>query len=235
MGLFDAIIGGSATGTRPKQINVPPSRYQQAVQTYSPLPTMQGAAGNVISSQLAGQLTPAQLATLQDESARWGVQSGVPMSGAAQNRWDTSRVNATGALQQAGLQNFGNFQSGLEAGMNDPGLLSDIEQWNSIAASAPDPRMAAWADALNYGSTAMMGAFGIPAMTSSSRASSPTYSGFGRSPMQSALGGGYPSYPSYDMGMGGGWQDILGNDPGGELGIGVGGGGTGLEGFAGFL
>jgi hypothetical protein len=229
MGLFDAIIGSSATGSKLQEIPVPPSRYQQATTTYSGLPHMTGVAGNVISSQMAGQLSPAQMAQLQDQNAQWGVQSGMPMSGASQNRWDTSRVNATGALQNLGLQNFGNFQSGLEAGMNDPELLADISQWNDVVRNSPDPEMVAWADAGNSLINGVAGYFGakdLAGKTEAGQTGQPTYSGFGRSPMQSALGGGYPS-----VGAGSNWQDYLGNDYGNELGIGIGGGGTGMAGF----
>lgn len=141
-GLIGQQLWPGSTGSKPQPIGVGPNRYQQASEAYSGLPQMVGNEANVIQSQLAGQLTPAALAQLQNTAASWGWRSGSPMSPLNQNQWDLSRINASMGLQQQGVQNANTFQAALENAMIDPGLNTSVASWNSVARSLPDPQQA---------------------------------------------------------------------------------------------
>jgi hypothetical protein len=137
------VPGAGVFGGQPVQIDIPDSRYQQAVAEQPGLRDNSQAASSFISSELLGQLSPATLANLQDKAASWGVSTGMPGSGVAQDSWDTSRLLATIGLQQHGLNDFSQYQSGLEAGMTDPALAAQIASQNSVWAASPNPTMVA--------------------------------------------------------------------------------------------
>lgn len=155
LGLGGAVASGLfGQGKKPQNISTGPSRFQQASMVYPGMEQMVANQGDLIQSQLAGQLSPATLAQLQDTGASWGMGSGMPLSGVAQNRWDTSRVNASMGLQQQGIQNSNAFQQALEAGMIDPSLNTEVNAWNSVNSSQPDPTEAYFSHLLgNLGGT----------------------------------------------------------------------------------
>lgn len=129
-----------AWGGIPGPLQLPPSTYQQAVSAVPEIAQNNAAGANLINSELMGALTPAMRAQLQDSSASWGSGSGLGFgSGLGQDNWDTSRLLSTIGYQNMGLNNSLNFNQGLEAGMLNPALESEIQQINSTNAAAPLP------------------------------------------------------------------------------------------------
>lgn len=121
---------------------MPASLYSQ-VQGVPGVPALTSAATGNISSLLAGKLSPDVMQEVQDAGATWGVQSGMPGSGAARDVTLQSLGLNSMQAQQTGQQDYMNFLTGAGSLMLDPSLQSEIANRNSIMASAPDPAAAA--------------------------------------------------------------------------------------------
>ncbi len=92
--------------------------------------------GNVINSHIRGQLSPEELNAIQDENARFGIDSGMPGAGLNRNRGLRNLGLDTGRRQAQGLAEYNALVPGA-------GLLNEIATQNSLNAAAPDPAAAA--------------------------------------------------------------------------------------------
>lgn len=97
-----------------------------------------------IMSELRGQLSPETLSSIQDASATYGVNSGMPGSGLAVNRNLRDLGVASQQLQGQGLSDYLNAITGISKTQTvDPALQVSTAQQNSVWNSAPDPEAAA--------------------------------------------------------------------------------------------
>lgn len=98
-----------------------------------------GASGNILSN-LHGQLSPDTLAAIQDAGARFGVASGMPGSGLAQNRTLRDVGLTSQQLQAQGVQQYNPFVSTVANTQTvRPETQIGVAETNAINASAPDP------------------------------------------------------------------------------------------------
>lgn len=117
----------------------PGSSYWQLGQIYPNLSQgINTAAGN-INSELAGQLPADVLGTIKDQGAAWGLNTGMPGSGAADN-YTLEDLGLTSLQeQQQGLSNYLNFAPALQSMFAlNPEQLAAVDVGNA----APDPRTA---------------------------------------------------------------------------------------------
>jgi len=102
------------------------------------------SASRSLEAGFRGDLDPNDISALQDESARFGVQSGMPGSGLGINRYLGNVLGARQARRQQAFQNYGPFV-GTVAGTQtvQPGLKHEIALQNALNAAAPNPAQAA--------------------------------------------------------------------------------------------
>jgi hypothetical protein len=136
--------GGGRTGfgTVPSPINLPPNLFTQLGQ----VPGFSGnttGTGNVISSQLAGTVSPMTLNALKTGAAQFGVASGMPGSGLETNQLFGNIAGFSEGQQQKGVQNYLAQVGALGPTMTSPGLAAEIAAHNADLAAAPDPKLAA--------------------------------------------------------------------------------------------
>jgi hypothetical protein len=134
---------GAAAGAVPGPLGLPPSIYSQVGGVLPNLPTLTGQAGQVVGSELAGQLPSGTIGAIQDAAASFGVQSGMPGSGFQKNYGLESLGLSALQLQQTGLKDYQNILAGLGSTQLSPNLINDIALQNAIMAAAPDPTAAA--------------------------------------------------------------------------------------------
>ena len=125
---------------------MPLSTYQQAAQAMPGLPGLTKSAGDVVQSQLSGEVSPGTADYLQQLSAQWGVGAGMPGMGAGS-------VGASGLVRSLGLtsedlanKGVGNFNNllGTVAGTQlSPETQANVNMYNTQLAAAPDPALAA--------------------------------------------------------------------------------------------
>ena len=138
--------GRTAYGKVPDPIAMPLSTYQQAAQAMPGLPGLTKSAGDVVQSQLSGEVSPGTADYLQQLSAQWGVGAGMPGMGAGS-------VGASGLVRSLGLtsedlanKGVGNFNNllGTVAGTQlSPETQANVNMYNTQLAAAPDPALAA--------------------------------------------------------------------------------------------
>lgn len=135
--------GSGAYGYVPGQLGMP-DPYGDLSKAYPALGTQNKQAGNVITAQLGGQLSPETQMALQNATAAWGVGNmggGSPTPGTITgNRGLRDLGLATEILQQQGLQNYGSIVPTISQTQTvAPALQSEIANINSINAAAPNP------------------------------------------------------------------------------------------------
>jgi hypothetical protein len=198
--------GRTGFGTVPSAIPVPPNLFTQlgAVPGFK---TNTAGAGNVISSQLGGSVSPMTLNALKTASAQFGVGSGMPGSGLETNELFGNIAGFSEGQQQKGVQNYLSEISALGPTMTNPGLAAEISARNANLAAAPDPRLAAeeqfnlWLRGLH----ATQGAGGAagPWAAGGTLGPAPYGSTIGRSYPGGVAGFGYGTddlgFPSYNM------------------------------------
>jgi|GEM_PF-5951225 len=135
--------GGGAYGGIPAPIGIPPNIFAETAGVLPNLEELTRRAGGVVGSELAGQLSPETLAAIQDQGAAWGVQSGMPGSGLAQNRSLRNLGLNVEALQHQGIGDLLATLTGVGSTMTKPDLAAEIADRNSIMAAAPNPAAAA--------------------------------------------------------------------------------------------
>jgi hypothetical protein len=136
-------VGQGAYGAVPGPIGLPPSTYSQVGDVLPSLDQLTSQAGNVVGSQLAGQVPSGTIGQIQDAAAAFGVGSGMPGSGLSANLGaETLGLDAM-KLQQQGLQNYQSLIPSIGSTMLSPNLVSGIAQQNALLGAAPDPGQAA--------------------------------------------------------------------------------------------
>ena len=130
-------------GSIPKDVPMP-NPFGDLSKIYPGLGAANAAAGANIASQMAGQLSPATQAAIQDASAQFGVSSGMPGSGLQRSRTVRDLGLSTEAIQDQGLKNY---LAALGVISNtqtvNPALQTEINTQNTLNRSAPDPTAAA--------------------------------------------------------------------------------------------
>jgi hypothetical protein len=117
----------------------PGSSYWQLGQIYPNLSQSIGTAAGNIQSQLSGQLPADVTADIKNQGAAWGLQTGMPGSGAADNYTLEDFGLTSLQEQQQGLANYLNFAPALQSMFTlNPEQLSAVDVGNA----APDPRTA---------------------------------------------------------------------------------------------
>jgi hypothetical protein len=134
---YSPIYGGVPGATA-----APPSTYTQAAGVLPELPSLTAGAGNVVSSNLAGKLSPETLNAIKNSAAAWGVSSGMPLSGLSANKALSTVGLSTEQLQNTGLGQFDQLLTGLGSQQLSPSLLTDLSSYNAMLGAAPDPTVA---------------------------------------------------------------------------------------------
>ena len=205
------------------------------------LPTQNAAAGQALTSELSGQLSPQTMNAIQNAAAAWGVNSGTP-GGALQ--WDNALTNLgmnTEQLQNMGISNYGKLIPTESATQTvSPQLQSEISYQNLLNTAAPDPAAAGehnlylYLDALAKANQSQSG-FSLGPISadwgSNGFGFNTPFGGYGTTYNTSVGGGGYAG-----QGMGGGGSSSGGNGMFGMSGTGGanpfasgGGGGSGMD------
>lgn len=116
----------------------------------SVFPNLSGAnaaASGALASELTGQLSPQTIAAINDAAASYGVTSGMPGSGLAQNLFPRSIGLATEQLQHQGIGDYSSLIPSVSGTQTvSPAqaapLNAEIQAMNATNASAPDPAAA---------------------------------------------------------------------------------------------
>lgn len=135
--------GMGAYGGVPGAIGQPTSRFGQVS---AQLNTR--AAQPLISENFLRNLSgDVDLDTLQNDAARFGVQSGMPLGGGGLTLAGVYGLNRTEqerrAIERQGLQDYLQAIQGTASLLDDPNLAYNIATQNAVWASAPNPELAA--------------------------------------------------------------------------------------------
>lgn len=133
--------GRGAFGTVPGIVTLPPNLYEGVQSIYPGLTGNTNLAGNVVRHQLSGELSPETINTIQDDAARFGVTSGMPLSNLSGYRGLRNLGRTVEDVQSKGLENYNKLLSTLGPMMTDPALAAQIAAWNATMGAAPDPRL----------------------------------------------------------------------------------------------
>lgn len=140
------VSNNSTFGSNIGQIGAPPSIYDQLNETVPNYGSLTGAATRNIGDELSGKLSTGTQNLLQDKSAEFGVDSGMP-GGApgntltTQNFLDSLGLSSEGLAHQ-GLTDYNQFATTTGNQQSDPNLLFGVASQNAIDAAAPDPTAA---------------------------------------------------------------------------------------------
>jgi hypothetical protein len=134
---YSSIFGGV-----PGALSLPPSTLQQSTAAVPQLPQLTSSTAGVIGSNLAGQLSPDVINAIKNMAASWGVAGGMPGSGLSQNKALSTIGLTSEQLQQTGVGQYNQFLTGLGSQQLQPGLESQIQEYNAMMAAAPDPQQA---------------------------------------------------------------------------------------------
>ena len=223
----------STFGGIPGPINIP-DPFTDLSRVLPGLSGLNQQVSGDLASQLGGQLSPATINLLQDQAAAWGVKSGMPGSGLAQNRGLRDLgLTAENVINQ-GLQNYKGIIPTISGTQTvSPTLQAEIASRNAAMQAAPNPASAQSyaAQLFNKYLQQMRGpGGGSGGMGSPSGGTLP--SGFGGSmggtPSSSSVdpwassdpysGSFYPDWAQFDseqmMNMPSGWGDTSGTDGG---------------------
>jgi hypothetical protein len=146
-------------GARPNYSNVqsqltnptgPNTAYSQFAGIYPNLSTNIGQIGSNITSELGGQLPTDVTGQIKDQGAAWGLSTGMPGSGAADN-YTLEDLGLTSLNeQQQGFSNYLNFAPSLQSMFTmGPGATTDILGGMDLNAAAPNPAAAGLEDYLS--------------------------------------------------------------------------------------
>jgi len=151
-GLYESLSGA---GKKPNYSNVK-DPYQQTLKEF---PGLQGAgdsATKYINSMLSGQLPADLTGQIRNAGATWGVNSGMPGSGASQNATLESLGLNSLQMQQQGMGDYMNFLTGV--GSQQMPVSQQMTVAN--AAAAPDPQKEALGSAISGISGSLLGGVG---------------------------------------------------------------------------
>lgn len=132
-----------AFGSVPKDVPMP-NPFGDLSEIYPGLAAANASVSGNVASQLAGELSPATQARLQDAAAAFGVNSGMPGAGLVRNRTARDLGLATEAIQDQGLKNYLAAINQISATQTvNPALQTEINTQNSLNRAAPNPTDAA--------------------------------------------------------------------------------------------
>jgi hypothetical protein len=135
--------GQGAFGAVPGNVGLPPVASQLGA-LFPQLPQANAQVSQNVMAGLRGELSPETIASIQDEAARFGVSSGVPLSDFAGARGLRNLGLSVEGTQRQGLQDYLNAITGISrTQMVDPALQSQIAEYNARMNAAPDPAAAA--------------------------------------------------------------------------------------------
>lgn len=155
--------GQGAFGLVPGSISTPDSIWTQ---TSSAVPGFGGltqGASDIVGSEQSGALSPQTVNALRTASAQFGIQSGMPGSGLADNQLLGNIAGFSENRQRQGLQDYMSLISNAGRMQTDPSLAASIADRNATLAAAPDPQAAAerqlaeWIQKFKMGQQAAMG------------------------------------------------------------------------------
>lgn len=206
--------GRTAYGSVPGPIGVPPNVFSQLSGAVPGFSANTAGTGNVIGSQLAGNVSPMTLNALKTGAAQFGINSGMgPGSGLETNQLFGNIAGFSEGQQQKGVQNYLGEVGALGRTMTDPNLAAEISSRNADFAAAPDPKLAAeqafndWLRGFNYTRSA-----GTPAgpwapgghlgPTQGYGTTHSNWGGFGIAPPGATDSLGFPSYNMQPEGQG---------------------------------
>jgi hypothetical protein len=142
-------INPAPTGYNPTFGGVPgplglPDPYGDLTKSGVNLPALNPAASSAIGNELRGDLDPLDIAALQDESARFGVTSGMPGAGLGINRYLGNILGAREQRRNQGFQHYNQFVPTVAGTQTvNPALQNQIAETNALYGSAPVPAFAA--------------------------------------------------------------------------------------------
>ena len=134
--------GQGAYGAVPGMIGIPPSYWEQMSNIY-PVSPQATQASKIIGSQMAGELSPEEIATYQ----RLGAQFGAGITGGPSQFSGRQGLLSVGRkvsdVQQQGILNYEAMLKALSGTLTPQELAAQIANRNATMAAAPDPRLAA--------------------------------------------------------------------------------------------
>lgn len=175
-------------GTVPQPTAIPANVFQELSGAVPNFTANLGGAGQVIQSQLAGNVSPGTMNALKTASAQFGVASGMPGSGLQENQLFGNIAGFSEGQQQKGFQNLLAQIGALGPTQTNPNLAAEISAHNADLAAAPDPRMAA-EEQFNLW---LRGAGAANALANPSRGPWWAPGGINTPPMGATIGRSYP-------------------------------------------
>ena|SRR5947209_8402690 len=133
----------TAYGTVPNPISTPPNLFSQLSGAVPRFGANTAGTGNVIGSELAGNVSPGTLNALKTGAAQFGVSSGMPGSGLEQNQLFGNIAGFSENQAHRGVQDYLSQVGALGPTMTNPNLAAEISARNADLAAAPDPKLAA--------------------------------------------------------------------------------------------
>jgi hypothetical protein len=131
--------GGAAYGSQPGSVSLPFNIYQQIQQQ---APGVTGLTSQAVSNtgELMAGAVPSDVAqNIQDYGAAWGISSGMPGSGAANNVTLKDLGLTSLQEQQQGFGNYLQFLGGFGATQTPQQLGYEANLQNVMNAAAPNP------------------------------------------------------------------------------------------------
>lgn len=135
--------GGNPFGTKVDQVPMP-NPFSDLSSVYPNLSNTNAQLSSNVMSALKGQLSPETIAAIQDNAARFGVQSGMPGSGLQRNLTLRDLGLATEARQDQGAQQYGSLIPVISGTQTvRPETQFNVNLQNAVNRAAPDPGAAA--------------------------------------------------------------------------------------------
>lgn len=134
--------GSDIFGSRVAPVAMP-NPFGDLNAVYPNLSGTNAAVSSSILSKLRGELSPDTLSAIQDASARFGISSGMPGSGLAQNRSlrDVGRTSMD--VQEEGLRDYAALIPTISGTQTvRPELQYERNLQNNVSAAAPNPTSA---------------------------------------------------------------------------------------------
>jgi hypothetical protein len=133
-GIAPEVFGGN-----PGVVEVP-NIYGQMSSIVPTLPATNLQIGQNILSKSQGRLSPEQIGNTQDAMARFGMDSGMGMSGLATNLGARSVGSDTAAIQEGALKDYTSlFPTISKTQIVDPAIQSQIAMFNATNQAKEDP------------------------------------------------------------------------------------------------
>lgn len=117
-----------------------PSPYKDLSSVYPNLSASNQAVSGDILSKLKGDLSPETINAIQDNAARFGIDSGMPGSGLQWNKSLRDIGQTTEQEQQQGIQDYNStIPTVSKTQTESPELEAQIAELNAMIAASPDP------------------------------------------------------------------------------------------------